>query len=64
MICHFNFFLTEVPIIKKPVHCFAEQIISKIYAEPSGFLFWKMSMALNNKMVVCVIFYLSFKHEQ
>ena len=47
MICRFNFFLTEVPIIKKPVHCFAEQIISKIYTEPSGFLFWKVNLELS-----------------
>ena len=33
MICRSNFFMTEVPIIKKPVHWSEEQIISKIYTE-------------------------------
>ena len=31
--------MTEVPIIKNPVHKFTEQIISKIYTEPSMLLF-------------------------
>ena len=44
MICRFNFYMTEVPIIKKPVRWFAEQIISKIYTEPSGLLFWKVNL--------------------
>ena len=33
MICRFNFFATEVPITKKPVHWSAEHVVSKIYRE-------------------------------
>ena len=44
MICHFKFFMTEVPTLKKPLHSFAEQITSTIYTEPSGLLVWEVNL--------------------
>ena len=41
MTSRFSFFVTEVPVIKKPVKWSVEQIISKIYTEPSDLIFWK-----------------------
>ena len=38
MICRFKFLVIEVPVIKKPVHWLAEEIISKMYTEQSGLL--------------------------
>ena len=58
MVCRFNSFVTEVLIMKKPVHWFAEQTITLLRSQIIGFLklFWSKKILVSTLNIIGGIF--------